>query len=40
MEQINHIQNLNELGLILNDNGRIVHNPKAINDITILKNHY
>lgn len=40
MEQINHIQNLNELGLILNNNGRIVHNPKAINDITILKNHY
>jgi uncharacterized protein YeeX (DUF496 family) len=40
MEQNNHIQNTNEFGLILNDNGRIVHNPKAINDITILKNHY
>jgi hypothetical protein len=40
MEQNNHIQNTNEFGLILNDNGRIVHNPKAINDITVLKNHY
>lgn len=40
MEQNNHILNTNEFGLILNDNGRIVHNPKAINDITILKNHY
>jgi hypothetical protein len=40
MEQNNHIQNVNEFGLILNDNGRIVHNPKSIKDITILKNHY
>lgn len=40
MEQNNYVQNTNEFGLILNDNGRIVHNPKAINDITILKNHY
>jgi hypothetical protein len=40
MEQNNYVQNVNEFGLILNDNGRIVHNPKAINDITILKNHY
>lgn len=40
MEQNNHTQNVNEFGLILNDNGRIVHNPKSIKDITILKNHY
>lgn len=40
MEQNNYTQNTNEFGLILNDNGRIVHNPKVINDITILKNNY
>lgn len=40
MEQNNYVQNTNEFGLILNDNGRIVHNPKSIKDITILKNHY
>lgn len=40
MEENNHIQNINEFGLILKDNGRIVHNPKSINDITVLKNHY
>ncbi len=43
MENINNqLQNIsnNELALIVNGNGRLIHNPKAIKDINTLATHY
>jgi uncharacterized protein YeeX (DUF496 family) len=38
--QLQHISENNELSVYTNENGRLIHDPKTIKDITTLKNHY